>query len=94
MSKSLTEVLQFLRQDIYYAEPRFHTSFAWALLDTGDDRSEELSNLYPTIPELPSTLVSELATKYGEMLAGKIGTFRVDSIHCKIGKDAHCFTLE
>ncbi|KLO08662.1 hypothetical protein SCHPADRAFT_922568 [Schizopora paradoxa] len=94
ISKSLEKALQFLRQEVYYLEPRFHASFSWALLETNDERGEELRDLYPTILELPSTLVPDLTSNYGDKLTGKVGTFHVDSLHCKIGKQVHRFPLE
>lgn len=93
VSKSLDQALQFLHQNIYYSEPRFHASFAWALLDTNDERDADLSNSYPTIPEIPSTLISDLVTKYGNTLAGKLGTFEIDCLKTKIGKDIFSFPL-
>ncbi|KAI0917585.1 hypothetical protein AcW2_007686 [Taiwanofungus camphoratus] len=33
LSDALTPTLRSIRQDEFYAEPRFHASFAWALLD-------------------------------------------------------------
>jgi len=93
ISESLDQALHFFRQNAYYPEPRFHSSFGWALLDTDDERSEEVSKSYPTVPELPSTLISELVTKYGIRLAGKLGTFEVDCLKAKIGKEVYSYQV-
>jgi hypothetical protein len=124
LSDALTPALQAIRQQGYYANPRFHASFAWALLHqprgppelepaTSDSictdpvASAELqspsldlitrapeADSFPTIECLPREAVKSLNEHYGKQLsAPKVGTFSVDSITLKIGKDVSSWML-
>ncbi|KAF7422938.1 poly(U)-specific 3'-to-5' RNA exonuclease [Pleurotus ostreatus] len=96
LSEGLTPILKPLRQKAYYSEPRFHASFAWALLQpTQQDGSP--SNAVDTalpsaefraISQFPTDLVPELNRTYKSRLSSaSVSTFTVENIHVKIGKE-------
>jgi hypothetical protein len=65
LSEALTPTLNLLRQKTFYSEPRFHASFAWALIQPSShlldsalppkacDASEHQSTLPPVIERTP-----------------------------------------
>jgi hypothetical protein len=113
----LTPTLQAIRQKEFYSNPRFHASFAWALLDRhaskassredfGDEKSTSSESTrtpspgarlspepvpeadFPTISQLPPDLVSTLNARHSAKLSSsKTGTFDVNEITVKIGKE-------
>ncbi|KAF9505915.1 hypothetical protein BS47DRAFT_1378202 [Hydnum rufescens UP504] len=89
LSLGLTDTLGYLRQQGYYAQPRFHTSIAWALLHPP---SESPTSPFASVSELPADLVPGLEKRYGTELR-RIGRFDVDHISVKIGKDVHSWSL-
>jgi len=104
MSTALTPALRAIRQKEFYQDPRFHTSIAWALLErpahpaskvtTADTPPTVESATFETIPCLPKNLVLSLIEQYGARLAHtKTGTFDVEAITVKIGKDAYSWPL-
>ena len=84
MCKTLSPALQHLRQKIYYDQPRFHASIAWALLDHPGSQAA-------TIPHFPTDLVPQINKQYQEELSKKI--VRVEDIAVKIGKDVFKWQL-
>lgn len=44
MAAALAPILKTLRQKTFYADPRFHASFAWALLDQHQSHSAPCNN--------------------------------------------------
>lgn len=104
MSTALTPALKAIRQKEFYQDPRFHASIAWALLERSTQPAPEVpgtdtppsvdSATFETIPHLPKNLVISLIERYGAKLAHpKTGTFDVEAITVKIGKDAHSWPL-
>jgi hypothetical protein len=94
-------MLEFLRQQTYYAYPRFHASFAWALLGpdnpTPAGASKEASPPAPfgTIPDLPSGLLTSLIEGFEARLSSPTAAaFEVDRIAVQIGKVIHEYTLQ
>jgi U6 snRNA phosphodiesterase len=123
LSDSLTPTLQAIRQKEFYTNPRFHASFAWALLvkhpymenpqeENGDVKftsSESMRSTspiaslspepvleadFPTISHLPRDLVSTLNDRHSAKLSSlKTGTFDVNEISVKIGKEVSTWRL-
>jgi len=56
LSEALTPALQAIRQQGYYANPRFHASFAWALLHRPQEPQELKSVTSDSICTSPATL--------------------------------------
>ncbi|KAK7056623.1 poly(U)-specific 3'-to-5' RNA exonuclease [Paramarasmius palmivorus] len=55
LSDGLTPTLQMLRQKVYYSDPRYHSSIAWALLNpTSHGTTSQTSALHETNPDLSS----------------------------------------
>jgi len=98
LSDALTPTLLLLHQQAFYSDPRFHASFAWALLDQPPPPpSISLPPLqttdYPTITAFPSTLLPELTREYGPRLATKLGVLEFGEVRVKIGKDVFGWPL-
>ena len=109
LTDALTPILQAIRQTEYYTNPRFHASFAWALLDrhaSGASSGAELGDMnctppsaaleadFPTIPHLPHDLVSILNAHHSVKLSSpKTGTFDVKEVTIKIGKEVYTWHL-
>jgi len=99
LSDALTPHIRALYQEPYYEAPRFHVSIAWALLRRGElanpQVAENLSKspslrTFPTITELPETLLNDLDSHYGERIR-TAGQFEVDAVEVKVGKEVtHC----
>jgi len=85
MADALTPSLRAIRQQEFYADPRFHASIGWALLDNAKSE-ERTTSSFPTIACLPPSLLSTLNEKYSAKLAS-LGAFDVDQICVKIGKE-------
>ena len=84
----LSDLARQLRQKEYYNEPRFHASIAWAL----QRGSGQPDARFPTIESFPETLLSDLNAEFGSRL-NKVGTFRVEKISAKIGKETFSWKL-
>ncbi|KAJ8521062.1 hypothetical protein ONZ45_g2177 [Pleurotus djamor] len=89
---AITPVLKKIRQQAFYAEPRFHASFAWALLSTeskpGLDVDYGGKDQFPSIPKFPPELVRTLNDTFKERLASLTATtFRAEKIYVKIGRE-------
>jgi U6 snRNA phosphodiesterase len=97
MADSLAPYLRDIRQQEFYADPRFHTSIGWALLDyLHPDQGKTTSTTpvaFPTIPHLPLSLLPTLIEKYSAQLAS-VGKFDVEEVTAKIGKDVYKWRLE
>ncbi|KAF4581532.1 poly(U)-specific 3'-to-5' RNA exonuclease [Pleurotus pulmonarius] len=102
LSEGLTPILTPLRQKAYYAEARFHASFAWALLQSmqqvkppGNGVDTEFPSAdFHAIPEFPTDLVPELNKAYKSRLSStSISTFTVENIHVKIGREESTWRL-
>ncbi|KAF9493542.1 hypothetical protein BDN71DRAFT_1508509 [Pleurotus eryngii] len=96
LSKGLTPILKPLRQKAYYPEPRFHASFAWALLQSTQQEGSPSNAVATTLPsaefraisQFPTDLVPELNRTYRSRLSSaSVSTFTVENIHVKIGKE-------
>ncbi|KAH8824805.1 hypothetical protein DL96DRAFT_1670223 [Flagelloscypha sp. PMI_526] len=74
ITSALRSTLETLRQKVYYSNPRFHASFAWALLDGAraqqtltprDDSGDSETQVdFPTISGFPEDLLSSLKPLY------------------------------
>ncbi|CAK5270211.1 unnamed protein product [Mycena citricolor] len=94
LTASLNPVLQAIRQEVYYSEPRFHASIGWALLDE-NPQSPQAASEYPTIRGFPSTLLADLDTEHRLSLsAAAVKSFDIDEICVKIGQDVCRFRLQ
>ena len=99
LSNSLSNMLNSLRQKVFYAEPRFHASFGWALLrqplpqPSPSGSGVRHIQTFPVIEALPTSLTSELSNKFGEAVASKICASEVGEIRAKIGKDVFHWNL-
>ncbi|KAK0470251.1 U6 snRNA phosphodiesterase Usb1 [Desarmillaria tabescens] len=92
LSTALAPTLQGLRQKGYYAEPRFHASVAWALLDEAPSESQ---TQFPTIPGIPSRLIDKLNQEYQSGLSAKsMNFYDADTICVKIGKEVFSWRLK
>ncbi|KAJ7577458.1 U6 snRNA phosphodiesterase Usb1 [Mycena floridula] len=80
LAAALTPTLHSFKQKEYYAEPRFHASIAWALLERGPAPSE-----FQTIPSFPTNLIPELTPKYQKIMASK--SIEAEELTLKIGKE-------
>ncbi|KAN0131522.1 putative conserved domain containing protein [Lactarius tabidus] len=105
LSDTLTLTLLSFHQKEYYEQPRFHASFAWALLDrppqsetpeptpiTASASSEDPCP-FPTVPRLPETIIPSLDDSLGSELKGKAGIFEVGEVRIRIGKDVFGWEL-
>ena len=108
LSKSLNPTLDLLRQKLFYSEPRFHASIAWALLSRPGVQSSSPGlvtymeppeddlppSSVPSITCLPESVVAKLNTRFGKELANsKTGAFLVDRVCTKVGKDTSVWRL-
>jgi hypothetical protein len=100
---SLAPTLDGLRQGRYYEQPRFHASFAWALLDNSMIIPEPMvlsprNTSVPAarMPALPSELASSLNKQFqgdGTSTSTAARMFEVDRICVRIGKDISTWML-
>ena len=86
-----------MHQKPFYEEPRFHASFAWALLNLSEDIDDDCSvkvdrQLFPTIASFPETLVPQLIKMYGNRLV-KAGVFEATEVKLRIGRDEFVWSL-
>jgi len=101
---ALVPILQSIRQETYYEEPRFHASIAWVLVAPSDQCS---GNGSPSPAITSSTPQSEpcrcgvqdlpveaLNDQYGKLIASHVGQFDVDGVWVKIGKDVAVWRLD
>ena len=97
LSKALNPTLELLHQDTFYSEPRFHTSFAWALLRPEDPDLGKISKpvedaSFPGISAFPPTLIPTLSAELKNSLTAA-ATFDVTDLSVKVGKDVFRFPL-
>ncbi|KAJ7070046.1 U6 snRNA phosphodiesterase Usb1 [Mycena amicta] len=97
LTNEFTPILRGMRQNEYYAAPRFHASIGWALLP-GDTQSESHPNLATSSSNLSSpvfspTLLPALNAEYGARLNSGVKSFDVGEIAIKIGKNVASWML-
>lgn len=85
LTRDVDKLLVSIGQEPYYAEPRFHASFAWWLLQPPSASS-------PTAPSAPTALLDELRSCFSENLR-KVGTVDVGAISLRIGKAVDSWAL-
>ena len=98
MTSSLNETLRLLHRKEFYTEPRYHASFAWALLNPSSPQSSEIKVNetdfeFLSIPNFPADLIPELNRDFATILATH-GIFEVEHIKLKIGKDVSAWSLK
>ncbi|KAI0262432.1 hypothetical protein BC834DRAFT_828908 [Gloeopeniophorella convolvens] len=109
LSNALTPSLLSFRQKEYYEQPRFHSSFAWTLLDTSIQKpipsipssdpalpeglTDGRTASFPTIPHLPENIVPALNAELGARLGGSAGAIEVEKVSIRIGKDVFTWEL-
>jgi len=100
LSNGLLPFLSNLRQKEYYAAPHFHASIAWALLNVCTPKEDQLPSaenlsLFQRISELAASLAVTLNAQYASTLSSRsCGTFDVQNICVKIGKDRYSWMLQ
>ncbi|KAG7444759.1 uncharacterized protein BT62DRAFT_981523 [Guyanagaster necrorhizus] len=92
LSTALAPTLQSFRQKDYYAEPRFHASIAWALLD--ETSPSESHTQFLTVPGIPSRSIDKLNKKYQSGLSESMNFYDADTLCVKIGKDVFSWHLK
>ncbi|KAJ7574023.1 hypothetical protein C8J56DRAFT_803622 [Mycena floridula] len=90
LAEALTPTLHSFKQKEYYAEPRFHASVAWALLERADGPFLERADgpapsEFQTIPSFPSNFIPELTPKYQKIMTSK--SIEAEELTVKIGKE-------
>ncbi|KAI0350341.1 hypothetical protein OH77DRAFT_1431075 [Trametes cingulata] len=97
LSDDLVPLLRSIRQKEFYAEPRFHASIAWALLNGSRQPTlaDSLEASFPTIPSFPPSLVPQLQAEFArELVKPGVGSFEAEEIRVRIGKEISRWTLQ
>jgi len=105
LTDGLKPHLEALRQRPYYAEPRFHFSIAWALLESApselgvpenpaqDNIAEsQQPRAFPVISGLPDNFEGRLERVFGAEIRSS-GNFEVETVDVKIGKQISSLNL-
>lgn len=88
----LAPTLSAIRQQPFYAKPRFHASIAWMLVAAQSDEklSGSSNDVRPT-----AQVTAMLNTEYAMRLSAKsVGSFIVSELNVKIGKDVTSWALK
>lgn len=88
----LAPALSAIRQQQFYAKPRFHASIAWMLVTspTDDKLSGTVSDIRPI-----AKVAALLNTEYALQLSTKsVGSFVVPELNVKIGKEVTSWALK
>lgn len=106
LASALSPALTLIRQKPYYADAKFHASIAWALLPSSSPETEQSqkgaqpgisaalgegdgTTALPSV--FPGSLLSKLNEEFNEQLCK--GSFDVEQVRLKIGKDDFAFNL-